>query len=595
MILLDINKYLLALDLLDWIVISILLAVAVGSLLYVFIFPPKINNRNAAQQKKKSVGEDNRSQVVEPVIPAKNSEVEKSEASSETSPKEEPAARNQNAKPEVKPVTQVKPVTPDNPLDDKTNVDQQTKPAEISSTNPVERSPVIHKITPTSRILVTPAVEKEEQSSVKYIGYDPANIFLQNEPLHFPYVLMPKPGCVIKFPRKGRVGRKGYTEDAFKMYLAKYFSSRMKLYDDRIVTLKNSTNPIEPDFSLIDEKNGLNLFLDIEIDEPYEGTNNVITRKPMHYQYADQQRNKALTTRGWMVIRFAEIQVHKQQEACCLFIADVIKSILPSFDIPQVLADRPKVRPVQQWTKEQAQTWSLEKYREKYLGITAFGITHVAERDTLINETELGEQIEKEVVDEPVQKAQQTSPQQINVNPFELAITQALLANGYLSFEYEGSRTIVKPVSYASRQLAAYCYIKNEQRVFNLSRIKDLVPKTSWCITEAKGPVIGIDRIRIMVNTAIQYNRYIRMTYTRSSWIDWVVDETTGEVMADITDAETQVRTINNVQLALNALAEPEVNYYRLNNDYITAYCNLREEKRTFKFDRISEIAVLNI
>lgn len=48
--------------------------------------------------------------------------------------------------------------------------------------------------------------EKEEQSQPKYIGYNPINIFEQTEPYNFPYVIMPKPGCIIKFPRKGRTG-----------------------------------------------------------------------------------------------------------------------------------------------------------------------------------------------------------------------------------------------------------------------------------------------------------------------------------------------------------------------------------------------------
>ena len=122
-------------------------------------------------------------------------------------------------------------------------------------------------------------VEIEEQSKEKYIGYDPLNIFTQSEPLNYPYVIMPKPDCVIKFPRKGRTGRKGYKEDDFKIYIEKYFKNDFQVFDDRFILTKNSSNPFEPDFTLIDERNEINLFIDIEIDEPYEGINEIERRK----------------------------------------------------------------------------------------------------------------------------------------------------------------------------------------------------------------------------------------------------------------------------------------------------------------------------
>ena len=133
------------------------------------------------------------------------------------------------------------------------------------------------------------------------------------------------------------------------------------------------TNRYEPDFSLLNEKEGINIFLDIEIDEPYEGINDVNNRKATHFQYADTNRNNEFKNRGWIVIRFAEIQIHQNPEGCCLFIAEVIKSIYPQFNIPQDLVTAKRLEPIQQWTKELALTWSKEKYREQYLGIDRFG------------------------------------------------------------------------------------------------------------------------------------------------------------------------------------------------------------------------------
>ena len=172
----------------------------------------------------------------------------------------------------------------------------------------------------------------------KFIGYNPINIFAQTEPLNFPIVIMPKPGCVIKFPHKGKGGRKGYKEADFHQYLTRHFSHAFQLYTDRILSVKGNSNPFAPDFAFIDEKEGVNLFLDVEIDEPYEGLNDLGKRKPTHFQYADTDRNNAFKNRGWIVIRFAEIQIHQDPAGCCLFIADVIASIHPTFKIPPRIA-----------------------------------------------------------------------------------------------------------------------------------------------------------------------------------------------------------------------------------------------------------------
>jgi hypothetical protein len=60
-------------------------------------------------------------------------------------------------------------------------------------------------------------------------------------------------------------------------------------------------------------------------------------------------------------------------------------------------------------------------------------------------------------------------------------------------------------------------------------------------------------------------------------------------------DAEESGSTISNVQLAINTRDQEEILKYNFNENYITACCHKREDQRTFKFDRISEIAILNI
>lgn len=440
--------------------------------------------------------------------------------------------------------------------------------------------------------IIKPAIE--EQSKEKYIGYNPINIFAQTEPLHYPYVIMPKPNSVIKFPRKGRVGRKGYKEEDFRKYIDTYFRNGFQIFDDRFILVKNNNLPFEPDFTLIDEKQDVNLFIDIEIDEPYEGLNDLVRRKTTHYQYADVNRNNAFKSRGWIVIRFAEIQVHQNPVSCCRFIADVINSIHPSFVFPESLKNSKQINPIKQWTKEEAETWSTERYREKYLGILRFGVT--SENDAIedLSETELDEKIEEKVIEEP-KFIPTILPAFKSKNPKFDLIINTIKSNKYLSFIYQGKTTIVRPVKSTENSLTAFCYVKNIERVFNINEISNLLLKNNYYTLRVAGPTIGLDKITTAVNTSINYKKYVRMKYTRSAWTSMRVDIITGELIQNRIEAEESIRTINNVQLSINALAQEHIIAYNLDNNHITAYCNKREEQRTFRFDRIGEVEILDI
>jgi len=501
-------------------------------------------------------------------------------------------------KPVVQSSTPAKPVPKKPEEPNTTTTKSEKKPAPVPEP---KREPEQKPKPPAVAVVVPPPPPKivqpapEEQSQPKHIGYHPLNIFLQAEPYNYPYVLMPKPGCVIKFPRRGRMGRKGYTEVAFLAEVQHYFRTSFQIYDDRFVLIKNSDRPLEPDITLIDEKNGINLFVDIEIDEPYEGINDIARRKATHYIGCDTNRNNALKSRGWITIRFAEIQVHQQPQSCCLFIADVIKSIHPAFTVPAALKQTNEVRPIAQWTKEQAETWSKEKYREKYLGIPHFGTVLETERMGAVEETTLGEEIEEKVIEEPAIP----TPSAVRVsvaNPLLQLIEQAKASGHFIACIYNDQSTIVKPVAVAGQVLTCHCYVKNGERQLQLSRLKEATIKDAAFSVEAKGPSLGVNRIREIVQTAIRYKKYIRIRYTKRAWPELTVDEETGEIRyLQLNPAEVSVRTISNVLMSADALDLNEPGHFWVNDNYITAYCNLRDEQRTFKFDRISEIAILNI
>jgi predicted nucleic acid-binding Zn-ribbon protein len=212
--------------------------------------------------------------------------------------------------------------------------------------------------------------EQGDRRSVKHIGYRPNNNFKKD---CFPFVSMPQPNSVIKFPRKGRLGQRGFKEPAFEEELKTYFFRQrgLQFFNDRFLFVSDNTRPYEPDFTIIDESENLNLFIDIEIDEPYDGFGRYAT----HYKGVDDYRNQYFNDRGWMVIRFSEKQVHENPKGCCRLIAEVIRSVNASFTIPQELQNIPTILEEPFWTKVKSEKWEKDKYREKYLGLFPNGFT----------------------------------------------------------------------------------------------------------------------------------------------------------------------------------------------------------------------------
>lgn len=438
---------------------------------------------------------------------------------------------------------------------------------------------------------VTP--HKEEQTSVAHIGYDPLNLFEQTEPLSYPYVLMPKPGSVIKFPRKGKAGRRGFAEEGFKSYLKHFFSHAFQVHDDHFVLTRRSYQPYGPDLMLVDEKNGLNLFMDIEIDEPYEDSNAISKREVTHYQYADNNANNALVNRGWIVVRFAEIQVHQQPESCCLFIAHLVKSLCPSFEIPEIVLTNTPLAPLKQWTKEQAQQWSKQKYREAYLGIASFESFRETISLVPAKETKLGKEIEQKVQDE--EPFYEPEPLDVSTPSAITTLIHSVIENSqYISFVYEDKPCLVKPWIIIGSRLKAYCYIKNENREFDVSHLKEIGIKDKPFIVEIKGAAVGVEKMGWMVNVAIHYHRFVRIRYTRANWTGYLIDESTGDVMLDEAEAAESLRTISHPGLTGKTFEE-YAHPLLTETDCLKAWCHKENWQEVFRFNRICEMAILNL
>ena len=226
----------------------------------------------------------------------------------------------------------------------------------------------VNQSTKTNKVDEEP-INESKDSHIKTIGFQPTELFLQGEVYQYPLVVMPKPSIQIKPPRKGCSNKQGYTEGSFFEYMHNPFEKDFQILNDYHVPSENGDFAYEPDIVLINEKDGKNIFIDIEIDEPYDA----YSRTPTHQLGKDSIRNKFFTDRGWIVIRFSEIQIHQDPKECCYHLAKVIAAIDPDYVIPFHLELYGDLKQKESWNSLQSEKWAKKKYREKYLGIKNFG------------------------------------------------------------------------------------------------------------------------------------------------------------------------------------------------------------------------------
>jgi hypothetical protein len=205
-----------------------------------------------------------------------------------------------------------------------------------------------------------------EQSNDLKILYNPNNYFKQEEIYKYPVVKMPKQNSALKLPRLGRSNQKGYKEDDLLNEIRLHIKD-IEVTDNVHMAIPNYNKPYEPDIVLFDKK--INLYIDIEIDEPYDG----YYRYPTHNYRAeddfkqDNIRDLFFTESGWIVVRFTEKQVHKQPKECINYINNLLYSIYNKEYTIKFEGDIEN-----QWNENQCIQWQLNNFREKYLEINSF-------------------------------------------------------------------------------------------------------------------------------------------------------------------------------------------------------------------------------
>lgn len=206
----------------------------------------------------------------------------------------------------------------------------------------------------------------QNQTNDLRILFSPNSHFEQGEQYLYPVVKMPKHNSILKLPRNGRSNQKGYKENDFFIKLKQDITD-IEMTNNVHMLIPNFNKPYEPDIVLYDKN--LNIYIDIEIDEPYDG----YYRYPTHFINPDDEvkqdniRDLFFTESGWIVIRFTEKQVHCQVNECIAYIKNVLDTLYSrNFIILKTCQEE------RQWDYNQCIQWQKIYYREKYLGIERF-------------------------------------------------------------------------------------------------------------------------------------------------------------------------------------------------------------------------------
>lgn len=282
-------------------------------------------------------------------------------------------------------------------------------------------------------LLSNEAPPPEPPTELVRIGYMPNRDFRND---CYPAVYMPVVNSIVQLPETHQRKIKGKSESILENEFSKHFISG--IYTDKMFRKANYPT-YYPDFCFIDES--LNIYIDIEIDEPYYYDDNGITRVA-HLEGQDIQRNTAFTSNGWIVIRFSESQVVRNPQGCCVFIAKIINSVNPEF---RILQDSDNVLDEESfWDESEANQFIKDRHRENYLNdIIGFAVTEEnGKSDLIFTESEI--QADKEAND--------------ILKPFKGI-------NELIEFYYDKKLINKYPVSYANnllRQLPASMAIEGE-------------------------------------------------------------------------------------------------------------------------------------
>jgi len=404
------------------------------------------------------------------------------------------------------------------------------------------------------------------QAHTAPIGYEPVGDFEQlTQPYYYPIVKMPFPNSKVLYPQEFKSKKRGVSERAFHRSLLKAFGKRIKR--NLSLNFDGAKHDYEPDFAFIDP--AYELFVDIEVDEPYSG----ISRKPMHYQGCyDQDRDRYFNQNGWVVIRFTEEQVVTQPLYCCCFIGKVLNLLIEDYNFPEEQSELLKA--TKQWTYEEAEQLARDNFRESYLGVE-FEHQEPDSPTEIETESELPPQAPISNEDLDITDRDTIRREALELENREY-LTQ-LLTQGdvHITFTFLGKERLVQAQQIKQERISwileGYDYVESDIATFDLGKMEHLKQIDSPFLFEAEE--VSAEQFRDYIEMANDNNLYVQMYYRK-----W--------------NGEYSTRTLSLFQ---RDFVPGETRWWYTKNLYVRAFCNLRKDDRTFKFERIQWMKVLNL
>lgn len=203
-----------------------------------------------------------------------------------------------------------------------------------------------------------------QQSDVLLTGFCGSS---SNSDAVYPYFLVPAEGVPVYPFRRGTSGGSSPVTTAFAACLERYVAPYgFEVFGNACLKFTDGGRCYNTGIVVAGNLPGVNLRIDIELDEPYDLRDFV----PRHYleDRSDSQRDNLMLQAGWVVVRFAEKQAATEPLNCAAFVIDLINSLVKavSIEIPRGARLRPV--PVRKWTRIAAEQLAGKGYREGYIG-----------------------------------------------------------------------------------------------------------------------------------------------------------------------------------------------------------------------------------
>ena len=211
---------------------------------------------------------------------------------------------------------------------------------------------------------------RPEEAIFEYSGKFLFDMKKRNQPdaEKFAHVFYPKLDTpVLKWHKSSSNITSGVTEPLLIKALEKltHLVPEIEVHQNTSLSIINRNYSYRPDIAIVWQKH--NLYIDLEVDEPYD----IVTRKPIHYKASgDYLRNLYFMSQGWVVIRFSEEQIYKTTDHCVAYIASILKEITKESVFDELVATL-ALEEQERWSYDKAKELEQEKYRESYLNIEA--------------------------------------------------------------------------------------------------------------------------------------------------------------------------------------------------------------------------------